>query len=97
MMTKKEQKIQSKLEAHLVTLRESLKNAEACRSDWYDANSDKYDKDGMIHAVYVMELLNVSSRVNVIGGQIRLIEDVLEINVPPRTTVIYSNKQESYV
>ena len=98
MMTKKEQKIQSKLEAHLVTLREQLKNAEACRDDWYNRNC-QYCVDGSMPVRYVMELQDVSNRVHRLDGQIRLIEDVLQIpgRIPQGTSIIWSNKQESYI
>jgi hypothetical protein len=99
MITKKEQKIQSKLEAHLAVLRESLTNAEACRTEWYDNNSGIYNDDGSMPMRYVMELIDRSNRVHRLDGQIRLIEDVLQIRgrIPQGTSIIWSNKQESYV
>ena len=98
MTTKKEQKIQSKLEAHLVVLREQLTNAEACREDLYNRNC-QYCVDGSMPVRYVMELQDVSNRVHRLDGQIRLIEDVLQIpgRIPQGTSIIWSNKQESYV
>ena len=99
MMTKKEQKIQSKLEAHLAVFKEELKNAEDCRSEWYDNNSGIYNDDGSMPMRYVMELIDRSNRVHRLDAQIRLIEDVLQIplRIPQGTSIIWSNKQESYV
>jgi len=96
MTTKKEQKIQTRLQEHLTMLRSELKNAQDCQRDWYDLNVHLCDEKGNVPMKYVSELVNVSNRVHGVYAQIRVIEDVLGINRPP-TSVIYRNRQQSYV